>query len=252
MRTRLAELAGKGIGAAIIDAVFDRDLETIGLVAVQHRLSVGASGMGLGLARALVSTGKVTSTAASSEARAAVGGPAACLAGSCSQATLQQIANAERVMPVLHLDPDRITTGEDEAQRALAWAKPRLADGPVLIASSSTPDQVAALQARHGRDAAGHAIEQAMADIAEGLVGAGVRRLVVAGGETSGAVVDRLGPSLYSAFGTAGLALARFRIPESAAKGLPQRTPPAWVFLHGLKSPLSSTALRAARARQGG
>src|SRR4051794_30370218 len=69
VRTRLAELAGKGIGAAIIDAVFDRDLETIGLVAVQHRLSVGASGMGLGLARALVSTGKVTSTAASSEAR---------------------------------------------------------------------------------------------------------------------------------------------------------------------------------------
>jgi uncharacterized protein YgbK (DUF1537 family) len=61
-----------------------------------------------------------------------------------------------------------------------------------LIASSSTPDQVFALQARHGRDAAGHAIEQAIADIAEGLVQSGVRRLVVAGGETSGAVVDRL------------------------------------------------------------
>jgi 3-dehydrotetronate 4-kinase len=63
----------------------------------------------------------------------------------------------------------------------------------VLIASSSTPEEVAALQSRHGRDAAGHAIEQAMADIAEGLVQAGVRRLVVAGGETSGAAVDRLG-----------------------------------------------------------
>ena len=68
----------------------------------------------------------------------------------------------------------------------------RISSGPILIASSSTPDQVAALQSRHGRDAAGHAIEQAMADIAEGLVDAGVRRLVVAGGETSGAVVDRL------------------------------------------------------------
>jgi uncharacterized protein YgbK (DUF1537 family) len=192
VRARLAELAGKGIGAAIIDAVFDRDLETIGLVAAEHRLSVGASGIGLGLARALVSTGKVKSVAASSEAGAAVGGPAACLAGSCSQATLKQIASAEKVMPVLHLDPDRILTGADEAQRALDWARPRLADGPVLIASSSTPDQVAALQARHGRDAAGHAIEQAMADIAESLVKAGVRRLVVAGGETSGAVVDRL------------------------------------------------------------
>jgi uncharacterized protein YgbK (DUF1537 family) len=192
VRARLAELAGKGIGAAIIDAVFDRDLETIGLVAADHRLSVGASGIGLGLARALVSTGKVKSAAASSETGAAVGGPAACLAGSCSQATLQQIARAESVMPVLHLDPDRILTGSDETQRALDWARPRLAEGPVLIASSSTPDQVAALQARHGRDAAGHAIEQTMADIAESLVKSGVRRLVVAGGETSGAVVDRL------------------------------------------------------------
>ena len=191
VRARLAELAGKGIGAAIIDAVFDRDLETIGLVAAEHRLSVGASGIGLGLARALVSTGKVRATA-TSDAGAPVGGPAACLAGSCSQATLQQIASAKRIMPVLHLDPDRIITGAGEAQRALDWARPRLAEGPVLIASSSTPDQVAALQARHGRDAAGHAIEQAMADIAEGLVKSGVRRLIVAGGETSGAVVDRL------------------------------------------------------------
>ncbi|MBB4382353.1 uncharacterized protein YgbK (DUF1537 family) [Bradyrhizobium sp. CIR48] len=192
VRARLAELADKGIGAAIIDAVFDRDLETIGLVAAEHRLSVGASGIGLGLARALVSTGKVKSARANGETGAAVGGPAACLAGSCSQATLQQIANAERVMPVLHLDPDRIITGAGEAQRALDWARPRLAEGPVLIVSSATPDQVAALQARHGRDAAGHAIEQTMADIAESLVKSGVRRLIVAGGETSGAVVDRL------------------------------------------------------------
>ncbi|MET4387153.1 uncharacterized protein YgbK (DUF1537 family) [Bradyrhizobium sp. F1.4.3] len=192
VRARLAELSGQGIGAAIIDAVFDRDLETIGLVAANHQLSVGASGIGLGLARALVSTGKVKSTAVSGETGAAVGGPAACLAGSCSQATLKQIASAESVMPVLHLDPDRILTGAGEAQRALDWARPRLAEGPVLIASSATPDQVAALQARHGRDAAGHAIEQTMADIAENLVRSGVRRLVVAGGETSGAVVDRL------------------------------------------------------------
>jgi uncharacterized protein YgbK (DUF1537 family) len=95
-------------------------------------------------------------------------------------------------MPVLHLDPEQAVAGKAEARRALAWASDRLKDGPILIASSSAPDQVAALQARHGRDAAGHAIEQAMADIAEGLVQSGVRRLVVAGGETSGAVVDRL------------------------------------------------------------
>jgi uncharacterized protein YgbK (DUF1537 family) len=193
VRAYLAGLSGKGIGAAIIDAVFAGDLETIGKVALDHRVSVGASGIGLGLARALVASGKVRSNAPDAAADAPLGGPAACLAGSCSQATLQQIASAEAVMPVLHLDPDQVVAGREEGRRALAWAKERLKEGPVLIASSSTPDQVAALQARHGRDAAGHAIEQAMADIAEGLVQSGVRRLVVAGGETSGAVVDRLG-----------------------------------------------------------
>jgi uncharacterized protein YgbK (DUF1537 family) len=193
VRAHLAEFSNKGFGAAIADAVFERDLETIGTVALDHRVSVGASGIGLGLARALVASGRAKANAATDISGKPVGGPAACLAGSCSQATLQQIAKAEQAMPVLHLDPELVVVGKGEAQRALTWAKERLGKGPILIASSSTPDQVAALQARHGRDAAGHAIEQAMADIAEGLVQCGVRRLVVAGGETSGAVVDRLG-----------------------------------------------------------
>jgi 3-dehydrotetronate 4-kinase len=197
VRKKLIDLAGQGVGAVIVDAVFASDLETIGAVALEHRLSVGASGIGLGLARALVKSGRAKSQAesntSSGSAETPVGGPAACLAGSCSQATLLQVANAERVMPVLHLDPEQVIAGNGEARRALAWARDRLRDGPVLIASSSTPEEVAALQSRHGRDATGHAIEQAMADIAEGLVSAGVRRLVVAGGETSGAAVDRLG-----------------------------------------------------------
>lgn len=193
VRSRLAQLVKDGMGAAIADAVFDADLTTIGAVALGHRVSVGASGLGLGLARALVDSGRVTAYRGKATIDAPVGGPAVCLAGSCSQATLAQIAQAEKIMPVLHLDPEQIVAGKDEARRALAWAIERIDDGPVLIASSAAPEQVAALQARHGRDAAGHAIEQAMADIADGLVRAGVRRIVVAGGETSGAVVDRLG-----------------------------------------------------------
>ena len=134
VRGRLADLAGKGIGAAIIDAVFDRDLETIGGVALDHRLSVGASGIGLGLARALVASGKVKSGAAGAASGAPVGGPAACLAGSCSQATLAQIANAEKTMAVLHLDPEQIVAGPGEVRRALAWASDRISGGPILIA----------------------------------------------------------------------------------------------------------------------
>ncbi|WP_316232145.1 3-oxo-tetronate kinase [Bradyrhizobium sp. SZCCHNR1051] len=190
---RLQELAAQGIGAAIVDAVFDADLIAIGAAALKNRVSVGASGIGLGLARALVEAGHVHAHGLAHHADAPVGGMAACLAGSCSQATLQQIAQAETIMPVLHLDAAGLVAGPDEAQRALAWARERIAKGPVLIASSATPDQVSALQSRHGREAAGHAIEQAMADLAEGLIETGVRRLIVAGGETSGAVVDRLG-----------------------------------------------------------
>lgn len=192
VRVRLAELASEGKGAAIIDAVFDRDLQTIGAVALDHRLSVGASGIGLGLARALSGASADGAVVSAAMPAGPVGGPAACLAGSCSQATLGQIARAEAVMAVLHLDPEQAVQGKSEVLRALAFARDRLEKGPILIASSAPPEQVAALQARHGRDAAGQAIERTMADIAEGLVQAGVRRLVVAGGETSGAVVDRL------------------------------------------------------------
>jgi uncharacterized protein YgbK (DUF1537 family) len=192
VRTHLDGLSESGFGAVIADAVFASDLETIGAVALDHRVSVGASGMGLGLARALIASGRVRANATTSTQDTPVGGAAACLAGSCSQATLQQIARAKQVMPVLHLNPDKIISGGDEVQHALGWAKEWLGKGPLLVASSSTPEQVTALQARHGRDAAGHAIEQAMADLAAGLVDAGVRRLIVAGGETSGAVVDRL------------------------------------------------------------
>ena len=174
VRARLAELSANDIGAAIVDAVFDRDLETIGTVALDHRLSVGASGIGLGLARALLAARPARSVASDPVSDIAVGGAAACLAGSCSQATLQQVASAERIMPVLHLDPEQIVAGSDEARRAIGWAKERLQQGPILIASSATPEQVAALQSRHGRDAAGHAIEQAMADIAASI-GAGRR-----------------------------------------------------------------------------
>ena len=189
---RLATLAGQGCVAAIADAVFDSDLEILGALALQAPFSVGASGLGLGLARALVA-GKHVSTPVSTPATGApIGGPTLCLAGSCSQATLEQIERAELSMPVRRLDPQALLDGRDETDAAMAWAQDHMGTGSVLIASSSSPDEVVALQARFGRDRLGHAIEQAMADIAEALVNSGVRKLIVAGGETSGAVVDRL------------------------------------------------------------
>lgn len=190
---KLTEFAAQEVGVAIADAVFDRDLETIGRVALGHRMSVGASGMGLGLAQAIMAPRGLIQDGSFSTETKPIGGPVACLAGSCSQATLEQIVEAEKSMPVLRLDPEQVVAGASEIERAMGWARKHLPERPVLIVSSSNPEQVAALQARHGREAAGHAIEQAMAAISERMVDAGVRRLVIAGGETSGAVIDRLG-----------------------------------------------------------
>ena len=191
---RVAELEHQGCGAAIVDAVFERDLEAIGEAAARGPVSVGASGFGLGLARAFARGRAAGARDATLEP---VGGLAAILAGSCSRATLDQIAAAEGGIPTLHLSPQRLIEDDKEAERTIAWAKERLAAGPVLIASSAEPGDVSALQARFGREASGHAIEAALARIAAGLVDVGVRRLVVAGGETSGAAVDRLGVNAF-------------------------------------------------------
>jgi 3-dehydrotetronate 4-kinase len=190
---RLTELERQGCGAAIVDAVFERDLEAIGEAAAKGPVSVGASGLGLGLARTFARGRGAEKGATLSP----VGGLAAILAGSCSRATLDQIAAAEGQIPTLRLSPQKLIEGKAEAERAIAWAKERLAAGPALIASSAEPADVAALQARFGREASGQAIEAALAEIAAGLVKIGVRRLVVAGGETSGAAVDRLGVTAF-------------------------------------------------------
>jgi uncharacterized protein YgbK (DUF1537 family) len=195
---RMRALAAEGYGAAIIDSVFDRDLLPMGRAALNTSLTVGASGMGIGLARALIEEGAVKPADASDWDAASVGGPIAALSGSCSAATLDQVARAAGWAQVLRLDTQALVSDPGEARRAIDWAVARLGDGPVLIASSAPPQDVQALQARFGREQGGRAIEDAMAVVAEGLVAAGVRRLIVAGGETSGAVVDKLGLPAFS------------------------------------------------------
>ncbi|MBP1886235.1 3-oxo-tetronate kinase [Sinorhizobium mexicanum] len=195
VKARLDALRAEGAGAAIADAVFESDLETLGEVALRTPVSIGASGLGLGLARALVRSGRVPSTVnTTADAIRPVGGHAAVIAGSCSSATLRQIAIAEQAMPVLRLDPERLlTAASDEISAALSWAGERMEAGPIVIAASTTPEAVSDLQSRYGREISGRAIEAATSAIAAELVARGVRRLVVAGGETSGATVDMLG-----------------------------------------------------------
>lgn len=138
IRARLAELAADGIGGVIADAVNEADLVALGAAALDSRVSVGASGLGLGLARGLVATGRVLRVDATASVMAGVGGLSACLAGSCSKATLEQIARAEDAMPVLRLSAEALVSGPAEAEDALEWAAARIESGPVLIASSTS------------------------------------------------------------------------------------------------------------------
>ncbi|MCW1409883.1 four-carbon acid sugar kinase family protein [Rhizobium sp. 1AS11] len=193
VKMRLDAFRTAGVTAVIADAIFERDLETLGEVALETPVSTGASGLGLGLARALVRSGRISSGGATTaDAIRPVGGLSAIVAGSCSKATLRQLDIAERSMPVLRLDPERLLAGADEITAAISWAGERIAAGPVVIAASAAPETVSRLQSLYGREASGHAIETATSIIAAELVERGVRRLVIAGGETSGAAVDRL------------------------------------------------------------
>jgi uncharacterized protein YgbK (DUF1537 family) len=116
------------------------------------------------------------------------------VSGSCSVATNKQVAHFIAAgRPAFAVDPLRLAAGDDVAAAALAWAAPLLASGPVLVYSTAEPGAVKSVQAQLGVEAAGAMVERCIATITRGLVERGVRQLIVAGGETSGACVQALG-----------------------------------------------------------
>ncbi len=189
LREALDALAKDGVRHVVVDAVADTDLGIIGEAVGDDVLVTGGSGVALGLPAAYRRLGLLQHRAGV-DALPKVDGAAAVLAGSCSSATLGQIAAFKGAY--LALDTDAICRGEDVASAALGWAKDKLGNGPILLSASDSPEAVKALQSKYGVEKSSHAIETTMAALAKGLVAAGVGRLVVAGGETSGAVVGAL------------------------------------------------------------
>lgn len=189
LRQALDRLAGDGVRHVVVDAVADTDLGIIGEAIGDDVLVTGGSGVALGLPAAYRRRGLMAHRSGA-DTLPRIEGAAAVLAGSCSAATLGQIKAFKG--PHLALDTDAICRGEDVAGKALDWARGKLGSGPILLSASDTPDSVKALQAKYGIEESSQAIEKTMAILARGLVEAGVGRLVVAGGETSGAVVSAL------------------------------------------------------------
>jgi len=99
----------------------------------------------------------------------------------------------EKRVPTLRLDPLSLATDPEAAIKAADWARSRMSEIPILISATASADEVLAVQEKLGAVNAGRLIESCLAEIARLLVSSGVRRLIVAGGETSGAVVAALG-----------------------------------------------------------
>ncbi|MFD9034285.1 3-oxo-tetronate kinase [Streptomyces sp. NPDC059567] len=189
IRSRISELRANGVATAIVDAVSNDDLVRMGAAVQGLPLVTAGSGLAIGLP---ANWGFRPSPAAAQLPPSA--GHRAVVSGSVSEATNGQVVEfLKSGRPAFSVDPLRIAAGEDIAGQALAFAEEHLADGPVLVYSTETPDTVRTVQGRLGAGEAGELVERTLARVAQGLVERGVRSLVVAGGETSGAVVQALG-----------------------------------------------------------
>ncbi|MCU1424297.1 MAG: hypothetical protein JWM51_588 [Microbacteriaceae bacterium] len=185
----LDRLKSEGHAFAVVDAIYDEDLDAIAAAVAPRRLVTGAAGLGIALARA-----RRTSTDLSPQAPSRPTGRAVVLSGSCSTATQGQVALHKQSHPSFEIDPRALAAGDDVVAEALAFARAN-AEAVPLIYSSADPAHVRAVQDELGVAHSARLIESTFAEIAKGLVQDGVRRLVVAGGETSGAVVSGLGTS---------------------------------------------------------
>ena len=187
----MQSLREKGVRHVIVDALSENDLMRIGMAAEKLALVTGGSGVALGLPENFRRAG-VLNSEQNADDLPTVGGLAAVLAGSCSLATQAQVAEMQKTRPSFRIDPLELARGKDQAAEAIRWAIPLLEDGPPLIYATAAADEVRKAQGELGRERAGALVEDCMAKIARELVLHNVRKLVVAGGETAGAVVQAL------------------------------------------------------------
>jgi len=191
--SRVDELRRQGVGLAVADATDNDDLRVLASACADLPLLTAGSGLALVLPALYAERGwlRPNSDAARLDP---VGDSAAVVSGSCSDATLEQVERWRTAgRPVLEIDSRQLVPGNSVVEDALAWARPRLADGPVLVSASARSEVLRESHVALGAARAGALVEQTLAALAAGLVDAGVQRLVVAGGETSGAVVTALG-----------------------------------------------------------
>jgi uncharacterized protein YgbK (DUF1537 family) len=187
---QLEELRAAGVTYALADAVDDEDLRALADAAAGLPLLVGGAGLALGLPNAYRHGGLLAGGAAAAPPPR-VDGPAVVLAGSCSAATREQVARMAAERPAVKVDV--LAANGSGADAVAAAVLERLGDTPVLVYTTSEPDEVARVQERLGVEGAAARVEALLGEVARRAVEAGARRVIVAGGETAGAVLQALG-----------------------------------------------------------
>lgn len=167
----------------VVDAIRDEDLRAIGAAARDLPLITGGSGVALGLPANF----GCTPGAAAWRGQA---GKAVALSGSCSNATRAQVAYHAARHPAREIVAADVIEGRLDAATLAAWLMAQ--DGVPLAYSSADPAQVKAVQETYGRERSADALESFFADVARKVRDAGAARIITAGGETSGAVVEGL------------------------------------------------------------
>lgn len=188
-----------GVRFAIVDALNDTHLRSIGKIAAKLKLVTGGSGIAIGLPAAYLDQGLIERLTSPPATITAPVGLSIILAGSCSEATRRQVQVAiEAGFPAFRVDPLDIAAGKLDVVTVLNWLSVQSTKIIPLIYSSDDPAKVSLVQEKFGRDKAGHIVEALLAGIAKALPSLGYSRIIVAGGETSGAVVDALGIKVLS------------------------------------------------------
>lgn len=196
IRAAIAAHCAAGRRILIVDTLKNADLHTIGAACADMKLVTGGSGIGMGLAANFVKAGRVTPRAPQPRMQAQPG-RSVILAGSCSVATRGQIAAAQAAgLPSLALDVAALADGRQRAADVAEWAVQQAASTPPVIYSSTTPEALQAIQGRLGQHESGALVESVLADVARRLRDEKFTRFLIAGGETSGAVVASLGVTM--------------------------------------------------------
>ena len=192
IRKAFDQLQKEDVAIAVTDVLNDEHLYFLGEAVKDFKLITGGSGIALGLPSQFKSRNNhQEETRAHSLPK--VLGKELVLSGSCSEMTLAQVDEFSKRYSTLKLNPIELAENNSALANAVNWVIQAKVEEPILVYASAPPDAVKQAQKKLGRDLASSTVENALAKIALAAVQNGFRRIVVAGGETAGAVVSNLG-----------------------------------------------------------